>query len=612
MANGADIAKAYVQIIPSADGIKGQLTELMGGEAEKAGKSSGGKLGKALGKGFAAAATGLATGTAAMGAAFAAATTQTAAYGDNIDKMSQKLGLSSTSFQRWDYVLSQSGADINSMGTGLKTLTNKLDDAKNGSSSAQEMFAKLGLSMDDLNNMSREEVFENVIYGFQGMADSTERAALANDIFGKSGQELTPLFNTSIEDTKAMIAATEEYGMVMSEDAVKASANFTDSLDTLKRTFGGLKNNLMTDFMPSITSVMDGLTKLMSGDSSGINDIKNGISAFIKHISDAAPQIFSAGAEILVSLAQAIVDNLPMLLQAAVQAIKTIAEGLLSPENIEALIQAAIEITIALMEGMVDALPLIIDATVTLISAICEKLGDPDTINRLLVAAWEIIKALAKGLWDALPQVVTAIGNVLNGLLTVIRQKLGEFLAKGKELVGKIGEGIRNAAANAAQWGRSVLDKIISGIRNALSTALSIGRNIVEGIWNGISNGLGWIKNKITGWVGNVMSFLKSLFGIKSPSTWARDEIGFNIAAGVGVGFEDGMKDVEKAMQASIPTVGDLMGNTNFAGAYNYGNLAPAYNYGGVTIQILGREKDAEQLAIELQNALVRRAAVWA
>ena len=102
MANGADIAKAYVQIIPSADGIKGQLTELMGGEAEKAGKSSGGKLGKALGKGFAAAATGLATGTAAMGAAFAAATTQTAAYGDNIDKMSQKLGLSTTSFQQWD------------------------------------------------------------------------------------------------------------------------------------------------------------------------------------------------------------------------------------------------------------------------------------------------------------------------------------------------------------------------------------------------------------------------------------------------------------------------------------------------------------------------------
>lgn len=590
MANGSDIAKAYVQIIPSSEGIQGKLTEVMNGEAGKAGKSAGGKLGSALGKGFAKAAAGLATGTAAMTGAIVAGANATATYGDNIDKMSQKLGLSSAAFQKWDYVLSQSGADINSMGTGLKTLTNKLDDAKNGSEGAQEMFAKLGLSMEDINSMSREDVFGAVITGFQGMADSTERAALANDLFGKSGQELTPLFNTSVEETQAMMAATEQFGMIMSDDAVKAAADYNDALDTLKRTFGGVKNNLMADMLPAMTSVMEGLTAIFSGDESGLGKVKQGIKDFASQIASAAPQLMTAGAEILVALTESIVENLPVLLDAAIQAIETIVSGLLTPENIGLLIDAALSIMMALMDGLIDALPLIIQAATTLITTLCQKLGDPDTINKLLKAAWEIIKALAKGLWDAAPQIIIAIGQVLAALFTVLKQKLGEFLAKGKEIVGKIGE----------------------GLRAGISSVVSIGRNIVEGIWNGISNALGWIKSKITGWVGNVMSFIKRLFGISSPSKWAEDTIGLNLAAGIGVGFEKGMGDVEDMMRRSIPTVGSLMGNMNFSGAAASGNLAPAYNYGGVTIQILGREKDADQLAVELQNALVRRAAAWA
>lgn len=610
MANGADIAKAYVQIIPSSDGIKGQLTELMGGEAEKAGKSSGGKLGKALGKGFAAAATGLATGTAAMGAAFAAATTQTAAYGDNIDKMSQKLGLSTTSFQQWDYVLSQSGADINSMGTGLKTLTNKLDDAKNGSSSAQEMFAKLGLSMDDLNNMSREEVFENVIYGFQGMADSTERAALANDIFGRSGQELTPLFNTSVEDTKAMIAATEEYGMVMSEDAVKASANFTDSLDTLKRTFGGLKNNLMTDFMPSITSVMDGLTALLSGDESGIGQITDGINSFIDTMSANMPTIMEAGAEILNAIVTGIVENLPTLLESGMGALDTIVQGLI--ENLPALIEAALQVILALAQGIADNLPELIPTIVDVVLQIVDTLTQPDTLSNLIDASIEIIIALADGLIDALPRLLEKAPEIVGNLVDAIIENAPKLLKSAFELIKKLGEGIRDNFHLIVQKGGEIVKKVISGVGEAISKLWDTGKDIVKGIWKGISDNFEWIKEKIAGWVGNVVSFIKNLFGIKSPSKVMRDEVGKNLALGIGIGFQNEMKDVEKAMQASIPTVGDLMGNTNFAGAYNYGSLAPAYNYGGVTIQILGREKDAEQLAVELQNALVRRAAVWA
>ena len=72
-----------------------------------------------------------------------------------------------------------------------------------------------------------------------------------------------------------------------------------------------------------------------------------------------------------------------------------------------------------------------------------------------------------------------------------------------------------------------------------------------------------WIKNKIKGWVGNVTEFLKSLFGIHSPSTLFRDEIGTNLALGLGEGFSDTMADVNEQMANSIPTEFDTQINMN-------------------------------------------------
>lgn len=579
MANGADIAKAYVQIIPSADGIKGNLEKLMGGEADSAGKSAGSKFGQAFGgalktggkvmAGMGAAATAL-TGTLIAGA------NATAEYGDHIDKMSQKMHVSSTFYQEWDAIMQHSGTTMDTMQRGMTTLSKA---AENGS----DAFEALGITQEQIASMNQEELFAETIKALQGMEEGTERTVLAQELLGGSSKELGALLNTSAEETEAMRQRVHELGGVMSDEAVKAAAAYQDSLQDMKTAFGGLKNNLMGEFLPSMTTVMDGLALLFSGDEAGLGKIKEGIQGFADQIRELLPNLIEVGGELVVSLTNAIVENLPVLLESAVQAIQTIVEGLLTPDNIILLVNAALDITMALMEGLIDALPLIIQAMTTFITTICERLSNPDSIQRLLKAAWEIIKALAKGLWDAFPQIASALGQVANAMFQVIGQWFSKMLQKGKELVGKIGDGLR------------------SGISNIMS----IGRNIVEGIWNGISNALGWIKSKIRGWVGDVMSFLKRLFGISSPSKWARDTIGLNIARGVGLGFEDGMNDVTKMMAATLPGMTMTLGTSAL-------KTAPAYNYGGVTIQILGREKDADTLARELQAALERRVAVWA
>ena len=188
---GDEFSKAEKKADKFGDEVKetGEQAESSGAKFKKVGEVL-----KTVGVAMAAATAAIGTAAVAAGKKLWDMASETAKAGDEIDKTSQKLGMSAEAYQEWDYVLSQSGVEITSMTTGLKTLTNQIDDAKNGSTQAQARFAKLGISLNDLSTMSREDVFAAVVSGMQGMADTTERAALANDLFGKSGQNLLAHF----------------------------------------------------------------------------------------------------------------------------------------------------------------------------------------------------------------------------------------------------------------------------------------------------------------------------------------------------------------------------------------------------------------------------------
>ena len=83
---------------------------------------------------------------------------------------------------------------------------------------------------------------------------------------------------------------------------------------------------------------------------------------------------------------------------------------------------------------------------------------------------------------------------------------------------------------------------------------LNIGKNMVEGIWNGIKNAKDWVLDKIRGFGKSIVDGIKNIFGIHSPSTVFRDQIGNNLALGIGEGFSNTMKDVSSDMANAIPT----------------------------------------------------------
>ena len=81
---------------------------------------------------------------------------------------------------------------------------------------------------------------------------------------------------------------------------------------------------------------------------------------------------------------------------------------------------------------------------------------------------------------------------------------------------------------------------------------LNIGKDLVKGLWNGIQNVKQWIFDKISDFANGITKKIKKIFGIKSPSRVFRDEIGKNLALGLGEGFEDNLDSVYRQMQGAI------------------------------------------------------------
>ncbi len=598
MANNIEVARAVVTIVPTMEGAQQTITNELTQAASSpsvgnAGRTAGSNFVGGLGRGLAVAGAATATvGAAAIkaGDAFADAATEVSEYGDNIDKMSQRLGLSYEGFQRWDYILGQSGVDIDSMQTGLKTLTNQLDDARNGSADAQARFEALGLSLEDISNMSREEVFESVISGFQQMEDSTERAALANDLFGRSGQNLTPLFNTSVEETQALAQAAEDLGLIMSDDAVKASAAYGDALDTMQRSMAGLKNNMMGEFLPGITSVMDGLTALFTGDGdTGVAKITEGINTIVEQMTANFPMIIEVGMNVVQSLAQAIMDNLPALADAALQLVGTIASFVI--ENLPTLIEVGLNMLITLADGIIENLPVIIPAVIDVVLTIVEKLTDPDTIVKLIEAALQIIIALAEGIIQALPKLIEKAPIIIANLLEALVRAIPVLLEAAGSIIETLGEGIINGLTAVAQWGADIIDTIKEAIMQKIEDAKTWGKDLIQNFVDGIKGALNLVGDAVKA----VAQKIKDFIGFSEPKYGPLSD--FHLyAPDMCDLFVEGLEDSKMEVQSELANVFNVSQNGMQMQAVDAGGGAP------ITIPVYIGEEKLDTIIVNAQS----------
>lgn len=350
-----------------------------------------------------------------------------------------------------------------------------------------------------------------------------------------------------ITGTTAKEASTTIQGSV---SAMKSAwQNMLTGIADDNADFDGLINNLVDsivtageNILPRVETIIDGIIELVMSTTEIIIDdlpqiietgrgmisgLLQGIQEMLPELASSAfliiqelvtslleslPQLLQMGIDLLTELINGISQTLPQLIPVMVEAVAGIAETLI--DNIDTIVDAGIDLIIGLADGLIAALPKLIERAPVIIDKLVTKLTDPDMIGRIIQAAGRLISELAIGLIQAIPKLLANIPQIINS--------------------------------------------IAKGLLNGIADLRDVGKNLLKGLWEGMSGIKDWLWDKVKGMLNGLTDKIKGFFGIHSPSTLFKNEIGENLALGLGEGFTDTMKNVSDDMQNSIPTEFDM------------------------------------------------------
>lgn len=174
-------------------------------------------------------------------------------------------GLSTESFQQWEYIMTTIGGEIDDLGDAIKTLSAEQALLAEGTEGNAKAFEELGMSVKDILSMSQEELFLNTIKNLQNVEDQVRKTQLAYQIFGEDdAARLTNLLSMNNEEIERLISNFYMLGGSASDSLIKKSNILQYSLQNLRTAWQGLKNTLAEAFMPVIKAVVDWLTKAVT------------------------------------------------------------------------------------------------------------------------------------------------------------------------------------------------------------------------------------------------------------------------------------------------------------------------------------------------------------
>lgn len=368
---------------------------------------------------------------------------------------------------------------------------------------------------------------------------------------------------------------------------------FSDNIDTIT----GVINTLITaivDLIPDIISlggqivstlasaIMDNLDSILDAAGQILEMILTGISENID-------SIVTAATTIITKLAGFLTDNMDLIISSAVTIIMTLATALL--DNLPTIVEAGLNLFVAIVEGLIQALPQIIEAIPDLVNGIINALLEmiPDLIEAsttLFMAMVEALPEIMEALNEAIPELVDSVVDwmsgdgmgeilsaslamfsaiyqaipqiaitVISGIVTLFGNVIVTIAGKAAELTssaltafGGILTGLTQKASEILSNLKAKLAEWVNAIKEKVNDWKSAGQNLITGLWSGISDKAQWLYSQITGLGSTVVSKVKSMFGINSPSK-VFAEIGGYLAEGLGVGWENEIKDVNKQIE---------------------------------------------------------------
>lgn len=490
MPDGIELAKAYVQIVPSAEGIQGKITEALGGEPAAAGDAAGQSLGAqlvgTLKKVIAAAGIGkIISESINLGGALQQSLGGVETlFKDSADTVKayaaqayKTVGLSANDYmeQTTSFAASllssvsqdtQAAADLANMAmVDMADNSNKMGTSMQDIQNAYQGFAKQNYTMLD-----------NLKLGYGGTQAEMQR--LLKDAEKLSGMHYD-LGN--LADMYSAIHIIQQEMDITGTTAKEAATTLTGSFAAMKAAAENVMGNWSTgaDLTEPLQALADtAQTFLVDNLLPMIGNVLAGIPEIVYSL---VPELLQTGTELLSSLAQGFTEGIPDFLSNALPQLLQFTEELRA--NAGVFVDAGLNLITQLLNGLIAGLPDLIAYVPDIIINICGVIND--NMPKILAQGVSIIVQLIAGLVQTVPSLLANWKKILEAVLSVISAI--NWLNIGKNILTGVANGVKSMGSSMLNAFKGGFSSALNWIKSLPSQAVQWGKNLIQSFINGLT-----------------------------------------------------------------------------------------------------------------------------
>lgn len=490
MPDGIELAKAYVQIVPSAEGIQGKITEALGGEPAAAGDAAGQSLGAqlvgTLKKVIAAAGIGkIISESINLGGALQQSLGGVETlFKDSADTVKEyaaqayrTVGLSANDYMEQTTSFAASLLSSVSQDTNAAAqLANMamVDMADNAN--------KMGTDMQDIQNAyqgfakQNYTMLDNLKLGYGGTQAEMQR--LLNDATKISGVKYD-LGN--LADMYSAIHIIQQEMDITGTTAKEAATTLTGSFAAMKAAAENVMGNWSTgaDLTEPLQALADtAQTFLVDNLLPMIGNVLAGIPEIVYSL---VPELLQTGTELLSSLAQGFTEGIPEFFSTALPQLLAFTDQL--RDNAASFVDAGLNLITQLLNGLIAGLPDLIAYVPDIIINICGIIND--NMPKILGEGVAIIVQLVAGLVQTVPSLLANWKKILEAVLSVISAI--NWLNIGKTILTGVANGVKSMGSSLLNAFKGGFSSALAWIKSLPSQAVQWGKNLIQSFINGLT-----------------------------------------------------------------------------------------------------------------------------
>lgn len=381
------------------------------------------------------------------------------------------------------------------------------------------------------------------------LADALNWAGISEDEFNEKLAECTSESerNQLIMDTLSRTYDQASEAFYRNNEAlIQARENqilLDDTLSQLGETVSKVKNNLLSEFLPSIASVVTAFNDLVNGVDGADEALSAAIGDMVTALVEKLPDFLSFGVDVLQAILQGIIDNLPTLLDGLAQVVEEIFVALV--ELAPYLLDAGIELLKYIADGIKNGIPSLVEKLPEIISSISEYFTE--NLPSILDTGADILISLIDGIVSAIPILMENLPQILTSIIDFIVENLPEIIGTGVEILTALVYGIISAIPSIVLALPDVVKAILDGFAQLPQMLFDIGANIIQGLIDGFLSMVGNVVDAIGSVIDAIFGTAEKEAEVHSPSKRG-ERLGKNIDQGIANGLEGNAASVKSAV----------------------------------------------------------------